>query len=145
MFDNASDFTADKFAPTKWEKAEAKVRFARQFIRFVKSDFDQRQFPHWFYTRLALTFSNIAHYNQAGFFEEFFLTTEGRVRFLKQTLRHPCWGDPTFTYSDVEKALQSWLVQNDSLGKYETRLADEKESTERAELDRLQKKYKGDT
>lgn len=145
MFDKISDFTADKFAPTKWEKAEAKVRFARQFIRFVESDFAQRQFPHWFYTRLALTFGHIAHYNQAGFFETFFVSTEGKVRFLRQTLQYPCYGDPTLTYSDVEKALQSWLFVNGVLAKHEQRLAEEQVATERAELDRLQKKYASET
>ena len=141
MFDTTKEFTADNFSPTKWEKAENKVRFAQQFIRFVQSDFDQRQFPHWFYLRLSLCFSNIAHFDQAGFFETFFVSTEDKVRFLKQTLQHPCYGDPTFTYSDVEKALQSWLFVNGILAKYEQRLTDEQEAIERADLDRLQKKY----
>ena len=57
------------------------------------------------------------------------------------TLAHPCWGDPAFTYSDVERALQSWLHQNGVLGEYEQRLADEQEAAERAELTRLQAKY----
>lgn len=137
----STDFTVDKFTPTKWENAEKKVRFARQFIRFVESDFDQRHFPHWFYLRLALTFGHIAHFNQAGFFETFFASTEGKVRFLQQSLQHPCHGDSAFTYSDVEKALQSWLFQNGILAKYEQRLVEEQEATERAELDWLQKKH----
>jgi hypothetical protein len=145
MFDSIKYFTADKFSPTKFEKAEAKVRFAKQFIRFVESDFDLRLFPHWFYTRLALTFSHIAHYDQAGFFETFFTNTEDKVKFLKQTLQHPCYGDPIFTYSDVEKALQSWLFQQGVLAKFEQRLADEHEASERAELQRLRKKFEAGT
>ena len=145
MFDKITDFNADKFTATRFEKAEAKVRFARQFIRFVESDFDRRQFPHWFYVRLALTFSHIAHYNQAGFFETFFDSTEGKVRFLRQTLQHPCYGDPTFTYSDVERALQSWLTKNGILPRYEQKLAEEQETAERGELERLQKKYEGES
>jgi hypothetical protein len=141
MFEQITDFTADRFAPTKWEKADRKVRFAQQFIRFVESDFDQRQFPHWFYVRLALCFGHIAHYNRAGFFETFFTTTQDKVRFLWATLRHQPCGDPGYTFSDVERALQSWLSQNAILGKFEQKLADEEEAAELAELDRLQKKH----
>ena len=143
MLGTIKDFTADQFTPTRWETAEEKVRFARRFIRFVESDFAERQFPHTFYRRLALTFGHIAHFNRHGFYEEFFTATEGKVRFLRMTLAHPCWGDPAFTYSDVERALESWLHQNGVLGGYERRLAAEQEAAERAELARLQAKYAG--
>jgi hypothetical protein len=141
MFGSIKDFTAKKFTPTKWERVERKVSFARQFIRFVESDFSKRQFPHAFYVRLALTFGHIAHYNQGGFFDHFFSSTEGKVRFLQQTLQHPCCGDPTFTYCDVERAVQSWLHQNGILEKYEHRLEKEMVQAERNELARLQAKY----
>lgn len=116
-FSTITDFTPNQFARTKWEGADKKVTFARQFIRFVESDFARSQFPQMFYLRLALAFGHIAHYNQIGFFETFFTTTKDKVRFLEKTLQHPCWGDPTYTYSDVEKALQKWLVQNDILAR----------------------------
>jgi hypothetical protein len=54
---------------------------------------------------------------------------------------YPCWGDATFTYSDVEKALQIWLRHNEVLARYEQRLAQEQEVAERADLARLQAKY----
>ena len=44
MFVTINDFTADQFTPTRWEAAEEKARFARQFIRFVESDFAEREF-----------------------------------------------------------------------------------------------------
>jgi hypothetical protein len=141
MFGSIKDFTADQFTATQWEDAEKKVNFSQQFIRFVESDFDKRLFPNRFYVRLALCFGNIAHYNRWGFYETFFTTTEDKVRFLRKTLQHQCWGDPAFTYSDVEKALQSWLHQNDILAQYEQRLADEQEAAEKAELARLQAKF----
>lgn len=143
MFGTINDFTADQFAPTRWEDAEEKARFARRFIRLVESDFAERDFPQALYRRLALTFGHIAHYNRNGFYGEFFTATEGKVRFLRMTLAHPCWGDPAFTYSDVERALQSWLHQNAVLGEYERRLAAEQEAAERADLARLQAKYAG--
>jgi len=143
MFGTINDFTAEQFRPTCWDSAEEKARFARRFIRFVDSDFARREFPDAFYRRLALTFGHIAHFNRHGFYEEFFTTTEDKVRFLLMTLAHSCWGDPTFTYSDVERSLQSWLHQNGVLGRYERRLAGELEAAERAELARLQAKYAG--
>jgi hypothetical protein len=145
MFGSIKDFTGDQFTATKWEQADKKTNFARQFIQFVESDFDRAQFSHAFYRRLALTFGHIAHFNQAGFFEEYFTSTDGKVRFLRKTLQHPCWGDPAFTYSDVERALQSWLVQNDVLENYEQRLAQETEAAERVELVRLKNKYEKGT
>ena len=141
MFGTIKDFTADRFAPTQWEGADKKANFARQFIRFVQSDFAQDKFCNTFYVRLSLTFSHIAHFNKAGFYETFFTTTTDKVRFLRMTLRHECYGDPGYTYSDVERALQSWLHQHGILAKYEQRLANEVEMAERAELARLQAKY----
>ena len=143
MFGTNKDFTADQFTPTRWDSAEEKARFARQFIRFVKSDFAERDFSNAFYRRLALSFGHIAHFNRQGFYQEFFTATRGKVRFLRMTLAHSGWGDPGFTYSDVERALQSWLHQNGVLGRYERRLAAEQEAAERAELARLQAKYAG--
>lgn len=137
------EFTAENFTPTKWDDAATKARFAKQFVRFVKSDFCVRQFTQAFYKRLSLSFGHIAHFNRHGFFETFFASTEGKVRFLRHTLRHQCWGDPAFTYSDVERALQSWLRQNGVLERYQQKLAEEQEAAERAELARLQAKYAG--
>lgn len=141
MFSTIHEFTADKFIPTTWDPAEKKAHFARQFIRFVASDFDKTKFPNTFYRRLSMTFGNIAHFNRHGFFGTFFTTTADKVRFLRMTLQHHAVGDPSFTYSDVERALQGWLVQIGILTQYEQRLADETEAAEKAELARLKEKY----
>ena len=135
------NFTAEHFTPTKWDNAQTKANFGRQFVRFVESDFDPGRFSQAFYRRLAMTFGHIAHFNRQGFFANFFTTTEGKVRFLQMTLDHPCYGDPAFTYSDVERALQSWLLERGILAMYEQRLADEREAGERTELARLKAKY----
>lgn len=135
-FKTINDFTADRFTPTQWDSADRKAAFAKQFIRFVQCDFSKA-----FYVRLSMTFGHIAHYNQGGFFEEFFTTTQDKFRFLRLTLAYPCYGDPAWTFSDVEKALQSWLRENAVLTKYEQRLADETEAEEKATLARLQAKY----
>ena len=134
-------FTAKEFMTTKWDDGQTKANFGRQFIKFVESDFDQRLFSQAFYRRLSMTFGHIAHFNRQGFFETFFTTTADKVRFLRMTLAHPCFGDPAFTYSDVERALQSWLLERGIVAKCEQRLADETEVGERSELARLKAKY----
>ena len=134
-------FQPSQFTPAKWETAQDKVRFAKQFVRFVQSDFAVAHFSDRFYRRLSMTFGNIAHYNRGGFWSEFFTTTADKVRFLEQTLQHPCYGDPAWTYSDVERALQAWLQSEGTLNRYRQKLAEETEAAERVQLDRLQAKY----
>lgn len=102
-------FSANQFVATKWEPAEAKAKFCNQFVKFVEGGFKWEHFPKWFYTRLSLTFGHIAHYNQLGFYETFFTNTNDQADFIQQTLNYPAYGDPTFTYSDAEKAIKQWL------------------------------------
>lgn len=134
-------FTSSQFKPTKWDTADDKVAFAKQFVRFVQSDFAAKHFTERFYRRLSNTFGHIAHYNRGGFWDTFFTSTADKVQFLEQTLQHPCYGDPAWTYSDVERALQKWLQADGALERYRHRLSEEIEAAERAELARLQRKY----
>jgi len=130
-----------QFTPTQWDTAQDKATFAKHFVRFVQSDFAAKQFTDRFYRRLSNTFGHIAHYNRGGFWDTFFTTTADKVRFLEQTIQHPCCGDPAWTYSDVERALQAWLHDDGTLERYRQRLAEETETADRAELARLQQKY----
>jgi hypothetical protein len=134
-------YSASEFTPTQWDTAQDKAHFANQFVRFVHGQFNARFFTDRFYRRLSMTFGHIAHYNRGGFWAEFFTSTEDIVRFLEQTVAHPCYGDPEWTYSDVERALQSWLSRARVLKCYQDKLATETESKERAEYQRLQQKY----
>lgn len=134
-------FSASQFTPTKWQTAEDKARFANQFVRSVKSDFAAKHFTEKFYQRLCNTFGHIAHYSRTGFWDTFFNTTADKVRFLEMTLRWSWYGDPAWTFGDVERALQAWLQEDGTLERYRQRLAEETESAERAQLVRLQQKY----
>ncbi len=64
------------------------------------------------------------------------------MRFLKQTLKWPCWGDAEFTFCDVERALQREIRKRNYLGRYELRAADSLQSAEMALLERLEAKYR---
>ena len=134
-------FSPDQFTPTQWNTAEDKAAFAKQFVRFVRSDFNATHFTNTFYRRLSNVFGNIAHYDRGGFWQTFFTTTADKVTFLEQTFQWPCYGDPAWTYSDVERALQAWLQADGTLARYCKRLIEETEAGERAELVRLHAKF----
>lgn len=136
-------FKASQFTPTQWDTAETKADFADHFLRFVKSDFKRTLFYDWFYTRLSMTFGHIAHYSLDGFYRTFFMTTEGKLRFLQITVNGQMGraGDPQFTYSDVEQAIAEKIQADGTLGEYEIKLEQETENTERATLARLKAKY----
>lgn len=134
-------FAPDQFMPTTWDTARDKARFADQFVRFVTRGFQKSDFPKWFYRQLSNTFGHIAHYNQHGFFSEFFENDKGKVEFVKQTLEWPCWGDPQFTYSDVECALKAWLRMSDIPQQVEHARRQALEKAERAMLQHLKTKY----
>lgn len=102
-------FTASQFTATKWDSAEDKAKFANHFIRFLESGFKRELFTHDFYRRLSLCFGHIAHYDINGFYETFFADPSDWKIFIDVTLQHPCYGDPGFTCSDVERAIQAYL------------------------------------
>ena len=134
-------YRPENFTPTKWSTGKDKARFVEQFAAFVNSDFNFAKFPKTFYTQLSNTFGHIAHYNQHGFYEEFFRCPQDIVRFLRLTVGYPCFGDPAWTFCDAEKAIQRWLEEDGTLARWQQRLADTVEAAERAELNRLQTKY----
>lgn len=134
-------FIAAQFTPTKWDTADDKAFFANRFVAFVKSGFKQSLFSKRFYTRLSMTFGHIAHYNQLGFWETFFTTPQGKVDFIAQTLGWGCYGDPGFTYCDVEKVLIDWLVENNVLNNVQEEQREEQIASEIALLARLKAKY----
>jgi hypothetical protein len=134
-------FDALQFVPTEFHTAEDKAKFANQFVKLVESDFSKNMFPKWFYTQLSMTFGHIAHYNQMGFYDEFFRDTKGKIDFLKITIYYPYSGDAAYTYSDVERVLAHWVLGERITEKYEGLLNREVELFERGELHRLKSKY----
>ena len=112
-------FNSSQFTPTKWDTNEQKAKFANHFVSFVESDFKRTKFPKWFYNRLSSCFGHIAHYDLLGFYSTFFENNKSKVEFLEHCLKGGGYGSPEFTYSDVERALQTWLTENDILHKYQ--------------------------
>jgi hypothetical protein len=89
-----------------------------------------------------MCFSHIAHYDAAGFYATWFTTDADRLRFLRHTLAWPCWGDPEFTFCDVERAIQQEIRKRNYLARYELRTAEAARSREMETLKRLEAKYR---
>jgi hypothetical protein len=134
-------FTAAEFAATKWDSAEKKAEFANKLCKFIAADFKASLFTRALYERLRMTFGHIAHYNREGFVGTFFESLTGKVEFLEQTLQWPCFGDPKYTYCDVEREIKARLRKCDLLDAYRALRAAEIENAERATLKRLSEKY----
>lgn len=101
-------FDASVLTATKWNTVEDKIKFANQFVKFVESDYSPTQFPKWFYTCLSMCFGMIAHYNWGTFFDYYFDDEQGETEFREQVINYPCYGDPAYTYSDIEQQIQKW-------------------------------------
>lgn len=133
--------TPEQFTPTKWDDAPTKAKFGNHLLRFIAEDFRETMFTQKFYEHLMTTFGHIAHMNRAGFWGEFFLTRTTKIDFLDQTIRHPCYGDPAWTYSDVERVIRVRLQQSGVLDWHHRLLTQEREAAERATYERLARKY----
>jgi hypothetical protein len=119
-------FTADMFTPTKWDSAQDKADFANKFVRFVESGFKETLFTKKFYNRLSNCFQHIAHYNKFGFYDYWFSDYQSQIDFLNRALVCPSYGDPSYTYSDVESALRSEIVERNMIQGITTRMVMEK-------------------
>lgn len=136
---------AETFTETQWGTAEEKAKFGNHLLRFIAEDFPASLWSKVFYNRLHLTFSNIAHYNQAGFWSSWFETTTDQIGFLQNIAQYPCWGDPAFTYSDVETAIKARVIKSGVISWKHGILADERKKRDLAELARLKGIYEADT
>jgi hypothetical protein len=134
-------FVAADFVPTQWDTAEQKAKFANALLTFVAQDFPRSKFHESFYRRLSNTFGHIANYNSTGFYGRFFLTPEGKFEFLEQCVTWPCYGDPTFTYSDVERAVGARLRKSQIITILSSQLAVERRRRELALLSELKARY----
>jgi hypothetical protein len=108
-----------QFTQTKWHTVADKDKFARHYIAFVQARCPATKFHEWFYNRLMHMFMHIAHFNRIGFYETWCDTPEKRFALLRHHANFDCLGDPAWTWSDVERTLQGWIVESGILREYE--------------------------
>ena len=135
-------FLPSDFKATKFSTAADKAEFGNTLLRFIESEWAPALFTKSFYNRLSMCFGHIAHYCRSQFYEEWFSSLDAQVRFLKHTLRFPCYGDPEYTFSDVERAIQREIVDRNYLARYELRLTEEQQANDLALLRQLESKYR---
>ncbi len=107
-------------------------------MTFIAHDFPRSKFQESFYRRLSNTFGHIANYDSAGFYGRFFLTAEDKLVFL---VTWPCHGDPTYTYSDVERAVAARLRKSQIVAILSSQIAVERRRQELALLSELKARY----
>ncbi len=134
-------FSAEEFTPTEFSTAQDKAAIGNHFLRFIESDWKQTIFTRTFYNRLSNCFGHIAHYDLHGFYETWFAHDALRLSFLQHTLRFSCYGDPAYTFSDVERAIKAELRRRPLVAQYEARVAAAIRVRELAQLEWLQAKY----
>jgi hypothetical protein len=134
-------FQPDQFIATQWSTAEDKAKFANALMKFIAHEFPRPAFSKALYQRLSNTFGHIANYNRDGFYSVFFERDADKMVFLDRTLCWPCFGDPTYTFCDAERAVQRRLRAANVIKVFRMR---EVNATRKRELDilaRLQAKY----
>lgn len=135
-------FLASEFTPTQWSTTEDKAQFGNTLLHFIESGWKETLFTKKLYNRLMNTFGHIAHYNQGGFYSEWFTTELDRLRFLDHLLRWPCYGDSAFTFCDVERALQREVRSRNYHAKQQIVVAEKVRAFEMATLEKLEAKYR---
>ncbi len=135
-------FLPSDFKATKFSTAADKTEFGNTLLRFIEAEWASALFTKSLYNRISMCFGHIAHYNRTQFYEEWFSSLAAQVQFLKHTLRFPCYGDPEYTFSDVERAIQREINNRNYLARYELRLAEEQQATDLALLRQLENKYR---
>jgi hypothetical protein len=136
-------FTDAEFTATKWDNAAEKAAFANALCRFMSADFRDSLFTLKLYRRLALTFGHVAHSGCGRFYNHFLRDLLGKAALLEETLAWVPCGQPSHTYSDVERAVFARLRKSNLLDAYRALRASEVVGVERALLAKLCDKHEG--
>ncbi|KXV49867.1 hypothetical protein AD945_03215 [Gluconobacter albidus] len=128
--------------PTQWSDAAEKAKIGSALLSFIARGFPQSGWNRKLYERLSSMFGHIAHYDVHGFWGAQFSTTEARRDFLRNIVLHRCYGDPAWTWSDVEREIRDRIIGSGLVEAYDRALRAEHEAQERAELARLANRFR---
>ena len=139
-------FEAEQFTATKWASAEDKAKGLSALVSFIQAGFPGAKFTRRVYDVLYLhMLGHIAHFNQAGFYAEWFATPERQLEWLRYAVHGGAYGagigDPAYTSSDVETVLVEWVRASGMVHRYEGIVEGRTKSRELAQLAYLQAKY----
>lgn len=104
-------FAATQFADTRFDTAADKAEGIELLARFVESGFSSRRWTkklyHVLYQHL---FSHIAHFDQGGFWDEWFADEDSQRAWRSHALMASSFGSPDHTWSDAQVVFQDWLA-----------------------------------
>jgi hypothetical protein len=138
-------FIASDFQPTKWSTADEKADFGNTLLHFLLTGFLASRFTEKLYTRLSMCFGYIACFDRNGFAETWFDSPESIASFVNHLMQWPCHGDPGYTFSDVERAVQREVARFNLVARVNEAAASSIQLRELALLDALENKYRRDT
>ena len=138
-------FTASDFVPTKWSTAEEKAVFGNNLLHFMLTGFLAERFTEKLYTRLSMCFGHVAHFDRRGFAETWFDSPKSTASFVNHLMQWPCHGDPGYTFSDAEQAIQREVARLNLVATVNEAAASSIQARELALLDALESKYRRDT
>lgn len=131
----------EQFFATEWSSPSDKAKFGNHLLRFIAEGYPRHLFTKVFYRRLSNCFGHIAHYSEHGFWDYYFMELSQQLAFLEDTIAYPCYGDPAFTFSDVERVIKARIVRTGVLDWQRREVTRHREMAERALLRKLQEKY----
>ena len=99
-------FTASDFLPTKWSTADEKAAFGNNLLHFMLTGFLAGRFTEKLYTRLSMCFGYIASSIAMALPKRGLTAPRALPSFVNHLMQWPCHGDPGYTFSDVERAIQ---------------------------------------
>ena len=141
-------FTASQFTATEFDTAADKAKAANDLASFVKRGMPESGWRKGIYhTLYQHLFGHIAHYDQFGFYGEWFSTPEQRAEWIEYVLgggmfgRGNFYGDPRYTWVDVERAFTEWLEDSGLPDRFRREAENTVETRERAQLAQLKEKY----
>jgi hypothetical protein len=89
---------------------------ANKITKFILNGFQRSSFTKGMYQRMSSMFGHIAEYDIQGFYTTWFADDTACLRWAENVVRGGVLGfvvgDPAWTWSDVEKAVQKWIAEN---------------------------------
>jgi hypothetical protein len=134
-------FHAAQFTPTKWSNAEDKAKFANWLAQFLTDGCPLGRWSVSKYRILCQMFGFIAHYDAGGFWENRFATPAARYSTVYQMLHQSSFGDPAHTWSDVERVIRVFILEERLEERYRGEHEKSVEEAEEAQLKALKAKY----
>lgn len=131
----------ENMTSTQFHSATEKETTLERFKRFFIKGCPETMFTKTLYDYASNMYGHIAHYDRQGYYQTWFTNPKQISEWFKWALQHPCYGDPAFTRSDVEKSLKIWIAESSILNHYKQLADNALQQIELAELKRLKVKY----